>query len=201
MTVTNGYCTLAELRARLQFQTADTADDAILESVIMGVSRWIDNYTGRRFYAASDTRYYTAEFADEIAVDDLLSVTSLSTDDDGDRTYETTWAATDYDLEPSNAATDSQPYTRICTSPQGRYAFPTGRKGVKLVGSFGYASSTPAAIKEACLLQCERLYKRKDAPFGVIGSAEMGQMMVIAKLDPDVQLLLSGFRRMAVGSI
>lgn len=198
MTITNGYCTLAEIRARLQFVTADTADDTILESVVMGVSRWIDKFTGRRFYAASETRYYTAEFADEVAVDDLLTVTSLSTDSDGDRVYEATWATTDYDLEPVNASTDGEPYTRISTAPAGRYSFPSGRKGVKLVGSFGYASSTPAAVKEACLLQCERLYKRKDAPFGVIGSAEMGQMMVIAKLDPDVQLLLAGFVRIQV---
>jgi hypothetical protein len=201
MTITNGYATLAEIRARLQFVAADTADDTILEAVVMGVSRWIDAYTGRRFYAASETRYYTAEFSDKLYVDDLLTVTSLGTDDDGDRTYETTWAATDYDLEPYNASTDGRPYTSIAVAPAGRYTFPSTRKGVKLVGSFGYASSTPAAVKEACLLQCERLYKRKDAPFGVIGSAEMGQMMVVPKLDPDVQLLLWPFQRVGIGAV
>jgi hypothetical protein len=202
MSIVNGYCTLAEIRARLQFVTADTADDTILESVVTGVSRWIDGYCGRHIYAATETRYYTAEFSDEVAVDDLLTVTSLGTDADGDRVYEDTWATTDYDLEPANATADGGPYTRIAIAPQGRYGFPVGaRKGVKIAGSFGYASSTPAQIKEACLLQCERLYKRKDAPFGVIGSAEMGQMMVVPKLDPDVQILLAPFVRAQVRGV
>jgi hypothetical protein len=42
-----------------------------------------------------------------------------------------------------------------------------------------------------------RLYKRKDAPFGVVGStsAEMGQLMVIPKLDPDVKFLLDAYKK------
>lgn len=199
MSITNGYCTLAELRERLQFTATDVTDDSMLESVVAAVSRWIDKYTGRRFYAATETRYYKADDASLLRVDDLLSITSLGTDSDGDRTYEYTWASTDYDLEPANAATDGEPYTRIALAPQGRYSFPVGMaKGVKIVGSFGYAATTPATIKEACLLQCERLYKRKDAPFGVLGSADMGQMMVVPKLDPDVQMQLGSFQRVGV---
>lgn len=202
MSAPYGYCTLSELRARLQFTATDIADDNVLDSVITAVSRWIDTYTGRRFYAATETRYYKAEFSDELAVDDLLTVTTLGTDSDGDRTYEDTWAVTDYDLEPANASLEGAPYTSIVIAPQGRYAFPVGTKrGVKIVGIFGYASAPPPPVKEACLLQCERLYKRKDAPFGVIGSAEMGQMMVVPKLDPDVRLLIEPLQRMTVGGV
>lgn len=205
MPITNGYCTLAELKARVwPTGTVDTNDDTVMEQVITAVSRHIDSVCGRRFYASAETRYYTPEFADLLFVDDLLSVTTLKTDDDGDRVYETTWAATDYDLEPYNATLESQarPYTQIRTAPNSNYAFPVGqRKGVQLAGSFGFASATPAAIKEACLIQSARIYKRRDAIFGVIGSAEMGQQLVIPKLDPDVAQLLAPFKKMEIGAL
>jgi hypothetical protein len=170
-----------------------------LDSVITAVSRLIDQYCGRRFYTTSsdETRYYTAVDAGLfLCPDDIVSLTMLATDGDGDRVYEDTWAATDYDLEPFNASLDSQPYVRIRVTPDGLYSFPTIRKSIKLVGKFGYASTTPAMIKEACLLQCERLFKRKDAPFGVLGAGGMGQAMVLSsKLDPDVELMLWPFVR------
>jgi hypothetical protein len=64
-----------------------------------------------------------------------------------------------------------------------------------VAGSWGFSATTPPAIKEACLLQSSRLYLRKDAPFGVTGSAEMGHMTVIPKIDPDVKLLLDPFKK------
>lgn len=200
MSITNGYCSLAELKARLGLPASDTADDAVLEAVIEAASRAIDNYCSRRFFAAADTRYYTAEAGDILFIDDVISVSSLTTDDDGDRTYETTWATGDYDLEPYNAQaeTPARPYTYLRTTPQGRYAFPTGRKGVKIVGSFGYASTAPDAIAEACLLQAARFFKRKDAPFGVAGSPDIGEMRAIPGIDPDVKQLLARYRKVEV---
>lgn len=199
MTITAGYCTLAQLKARLDIY--DFQDDTILEAVVQGVSRSIDAMTGRRFYSttADETRYYTAEFGDVLYTDDLLSITTLQTDDDGDRTYENTWAATDYDLLPDNAVLDGKPYTRIELAPYGDYAFPEGvRKGVKITGRFGYnaTDSHPDVVREACLIQAARIFKRKDAPFGVTGSPEMGQMQPIAKIDPDVELMLLGVKRL-----
>lgn len=195
----NEYVTLVEFKARFYpAGLVDTTDDAVIDAVREGVSRWIDTSTGRRFYAATQTRYFTGEFGDLLFVDDLLSVTTLKTDDDGDRVYETTWATTDYDLEPFNATLESQvqPYTRIRITPNGNNSFPTTRKGVELAGSWGYSSAIPPLIREACLLQSIRIFKRKDAPFGVIGSAEMGQLMVIPKLDPDIELMLRPFRKL-----
>jgi len=204
MAPTNGYCTVAEVKARLwPTGLTDTTDDTVFDQVITAVSRAIDNLCNRRFFttASDETRYYTAEFDDELAPGDLVSLTTLATDEDGDRTYETTWSATDYDLEPFNAALDGKPYTRLRVTPNGNYVFPSTRKGVKLVGKFGYGATAPPAVKEACLLQCERVYKRRDAPFGVVGSAELGQLMVIPRLDPDVELLLRAFRKMDLGGV
>ena len=43
---------------------------------------------------------------------------------------------------------------------------------------------------QATLLQAARLFRRKDAIFGVVGGGELGQAVQIAKLDPDIVLML-----------
>lgn len=201
MAIVNGYTTLATLKSRISI--SDETDDTELERIVTAVSRAIDDYCGRRFYAAAETRYYTAQHSDRLMVDDLLSITTLSTDDDGDRNYENNWAETDYYLYPDNAALDGQPYWRIdVDGDNGDYTFPVGvRRGVKVVGSFGFCAtgSHPAPVEEACLIQSSRLFRRKDAPFGVAGSGEFGQTMIIARLDPDVKMLLGPYRRVVVG--
>jgi hypothetical protein len=53
----------------------------------------------------------------------------------------------------------------------------------------------PSAIVEATAIQSARLYRRKDAPFGVIGSPEFGQTATIARVDPDVKMLTRRYMR------
>lgn len=190
------YTTIEVVKSRLGI--TDNASDTALTSIIEAVSREIDNYCGRRFYAKTETNYYTAVTPTFVMTDDIVSVTSLLTDSSGDRTYASTWSTTDYDLIPFNAANRDQPYTGIEVAANGDYEFPTIRKGVKVTGSFGYCvtDSQPGPITEACNLQTQRIFKRKDAPFGVMGSADMGTVMVIPKLDPDVKLMLDAYRRL-----
>lgn len=176
----------------------DQTDDAILESMINAVSRMIDRECKRRFYTtdSDETRYYTAKDARQLwPEDDILSVTTLKTDPDGDRVYEETWETTDYDLWPYTAALDDKPYRAILVTPKSGETFPGLVKSVEVAGKFGYCAiaSRPPEITEACLLQCQRLYKRKDAPFGVLGAAGMGQMQVIPELDPDVKMLIGNY--------
>lgn len=195
MAITNGYCTLAEVKAYLGI--TDTVDDTPLEGAVMAASRAIDDHTQRVFYATTATRYFQAEAPDLLVLpDDLISVTSLSCDDDGDRVYERTWTATDYDLEPVNSG---PPYLLIRTTPQGNYAFPTHSRGVAIVGSWGYAATAPEAVKQACLILATRYFKRKDAPFGVLGTPELGFMRIPSR-DPEVTALLSPFRRLRIGA-
>lgn len=206
MAITNGYATLVEIKRRLKVdEYGDIEDDGKLESVVDGVSRAIDAYTGRWFYSASQTRYYTAEDANELEVDDLLSITTLKTDEGSDRIYERTWASDDYDLWPYNASTDGKPYTEIHTTPQGDYAFPSTWRGVEIAGAFGYSATTPPQVKEACLLLCEQIFKRKDAVFGIVGTMGGEQLMRIAadmlREDPAIKMMLGSFVRIGVGAI
>lgn len=205
MAITNGYATLAEIKQRLRIDISDIDDDNVLESVAGGVSRALDAYTGRWFCSDTQTRYYTAEDASELEVDDLLSITTLKTDEDGDRTYERTWGSDDYDLWPYNANTDGKPYTEIHTTPQGDYAFPSTRRGVEIAGAFGYSATTPPQVKEGCLLLCEQIFKRKDAIFGIVGTMGGEQLMRIAadmlRDDPAIRIMLGSFVRIWVGAL
>lgn len=200
MAVTNAYTTLATLKTQLAL--SDTIDDAALERVITAVSREIDRYCGRRFYttAADETRYYAAQKSTALLLpDDLLSVTTLATDGDGDRTYEDTWAVADYDLRPDNAALNAEPYWEIAVTPGGLYRFPRGvEKGVKIVGKFGYCltGSHPAEVEQACLIRCAQMLGIGVAPFGQVGLGETGAVPVTFGT---YRGLLDPYRRLAVG--
>ena len=202
MAIVNGYATLTEIKGRLGI--SDAADDAALEAAIEAASRFIDGYCGRRFYSTStdETRYYTAWHPGRLLLgDDLLSITTLATDGDGDRVYEETWATTDYDLLPDNAALDGEPYWEITTTPDGGYSFPAGvAKGVKIVGKFGYCltASPPRAIVEACLLRATQVFRLKDVPFATIGG-DGAQTTVSVPVYGMIRDLLGPFRRLGVG--
>ncbi len=197
MSITNGYVTVEELQAHIDASgdaSFDGGDTANMELAIEAASRWIDEYTGTRFHASTETRYYTADWYDLLYVDDLISVTTLQTDDGYDGTYETTWATTDYILEPRNAALRSRPYRQIRINVNGDYAFPRNVvDGVKIVGSFGYAAVAPKPVKQAAILLAHRLWRRKDTIFGIAGTPALGVTIIQAKIgaDADVMALLN----------
>jgi len=197
MAITNGYLTLDAYKA--YFDINDNDDDASIERIITAVSRAIDMVCWQRFYTtdSDETRYYTAEHGDEFTPSDrIVSLTTLKTDDDGDRTYENSWTVTtDYDLTPYNAVLDGIPYRSIVTTPDGNYSFPATPKGVELIGKFGW-SSAPTGVVEACLLYSHRLIKRKETPLGVSGAAAVGEIQVTVtkmKADPEIMELLTPY--------
>jgi len=48
MAITNGYATLAEIKAYMSI--SDTTDDSLLENLVESASRSIDRIANRRFY-------------------------------------------------------------------------------------------------------------------------------------------------------
>lgn len=192
------YTTLAAVKARLD--RTDVKDDAALTALIAAASRHIDATCNRTFGQVEATRLFQALRADELAIDDLASLTSLKTDDDGDRVYETTWAATDYDLLPVNAGGQSWPFTAVQLAPNGRYAFPRHVRGVQIAGVWGWPE-VPAPVAEAAVLLTIRLLQRKNAPYGIAGAGDLGQPVMIGRSDPDVTALLAPYRRFALGVV
>jgi hypothetical protein len=204
--IVNGYCTVAQVKARIDPSGAGgTLDDAIIEDAITTASRMLDHEYRTRWYttAADETRYYTADKSGVLWPDiDIISITTLATDADGDRTYEDTWAATDYDLLPHNAALDGEPYTHLRVTPDGSYSFPVGvEKGVKILGKFGYctAANCPADVMLACTIQSAFLLMSSKAALGIVGGGEMGQEIRLSRWHPLVTTLMAKYRRVMVG--
>ena len=196
MAITNGYCTLAQVKAGLRI--TDSVDDTLLEMAVESASRAIDSYCNRVFYSTGTAvvRYYSPQDSYLCDIDDLVSLTSLYTNsDETQSSYNIQWTSEDRQLEPLNGLADGQPtpFTRIRAI--GEYTFQTlnGEASVKVTGVFGY-SAVPIAITQASVIQASRIYKRLDSPLGII-SGELGTMRVGTRLDPDVAQLVDGFRK------
>jgi hypothetical protein len=198
----NAYATLVDARRQAGITAStDEVDDARLEAIVRAVSRNIDDWTGRRFYTstADEVRYFTACSDERVDVGDILSVTNLHTDYNGDRVFESTWSSTDYELEPVNSSLEGLPYSAIYAAPLASYSFPPRlRRGVKVTGRWGYSTAAPDVVREACLIQVSRIFRRRDSPFGIAGSLDMGTIKLAAQLDPDVKAMLGPLRRITV---
>ena len=201
MAISNGYATLGELKASLRVQ--DALDDDLLSLAIEAASREIDGYCERVFYSTSATRVYAPQNIYLVETDDIVSVTTVKTSTDG-LTYDTTLAATDYQLEPLNGIAGGlvSPFTQI--RAVGDYLWPAYspqtifhlEASVQVVGVFGW-SAIPAAIRQATVILAMRIFKRLDAPLGMITN-DMGSMRV-GRFDPDVEALVMPFRKVSAG--
>jgi hypothetical protein len=197
LAITNGYCTLAEVKAALRIPNADTIDDTLLETAVESASRLVDGFAGRNFYSSGTAvRYFTPENRIICEIDDLVSLTSLVVSADLDGVFDETWAATDYQLEPLNGRADGLtgwPATRI--RAVGDYVFGTniGEASVKVTGTWGWTAA-PIAVKQATVIQASRIFKRLDSPLGVLSSPDLGYIRVGTRLDPDVQQLVEPYR-------
>lgn len=197
----NLLLTLDEFKRRVDPVNADwsVAESDAAERIIEGVSRAVEVWCGgpywRHFYSkTATTRYFTGEAGDYLVVPDLQSITTLKHDADGDRTYEITWATTDYDLWPYNASELSRPYTELRVAPQGRYSFPTGAKSIQIAGTWGW-SSVPPEVVEAVYLESARVWALAHSPSGMASNTELDRWIAQARMHPEAMLLLEPFRR------
>lgn len=196
MALTNAYCTLAELKASLAI--TDSVDDTPLEAAITATSRMIDDYTGRFFYRNGTTqspvaRYYTPLDPWTMNMDDNFSITEVATDDNFNQTWDTVWSTSDYMLEPVNNPQRGWPVNRILAI--GRYVWPYYLpQSCRITGIWGW-NAVPAEINMATLIQAARLFTRRQSPFGIAGSPDLGTVRLTAKLDADVEALLRPFRK------
>jgi hypothetical protein len=195
------YATTADLRAFMRI--GDNEDDAVLTSAITAASRAVDQATNRQFglVAAPEPRDYPPRFDVRsrrwmIDVDDVMTTVGLTAhvDLDGDQTF--THEITDYGLLPSNSANRARPWTTLvvqrASTVQPRD--PTVDQ-VRVTARWGW-TTVPDAIRNATLLQASRLVTRRDSPFGVAGSPDMGsELRLLAKVDPDVEVTVRPYRR------
>ncbi len=194
MAITNGYCTLQDVKDALRVQ--DSVDDTILELHIETASRQIDDICERVFYStAGQTRYFVPRDSFVCEIDDLVTLTTLKTSSAADKVYDVTWAAKDYQLEPVNgiAGGMSMPWTQIRAVDDYWFPLANGETTVEVTGTFGW-SSVPVPIKLATVMLAMRLYKRMDSPLGVAGVGDIGVIRV-SRIDPDIDALISPFKK------
>jgi len=197
MAITNGYCTLAEIKAALR--VTDSTDDTLLENSIEGASRRIDGYCGAFFYQTLKTIKVFTRYDYYCAIPDLANTTALviKTDDLGNQTFSTTWSASDYMLNPTDTSLTGVPYRKIVAI--GSKTFPLfndpQRPSVELTGTFGYPS-VPDDIREACVLLAMRGFARYNSALGVVGFADMA--ITVRAVDPDVRDYLMPYRQNVV---
>ena len=161
----NSHVSLDVFKSSGVLNITGTADDTRLLSLLESVSRLTGRYCNRHFYVLSATRKFDGEGTQGLLVPDLITVdaSGLKTDDNKDRTFETTWATTDFLLLPSNADPtsadnpESRPYTKVevDTDAGTKSDWPAGRQTVQIAGQWGYwrhlkrATETANAIADA----------------------------------------------------
>lgn len=164
---------------------------------LKSASRGIDKFCGRQFNKAGSVtaRVFRPEGQLLVKVDDFHTTAGLvvATDDDGDGVFETTWSASDYQLEPLNGVVDGEPGWPWWTiRAVGSRNFPCSRRGratVRVTADWGWPA-LPDPVREACQIVALETYKLPEAPFGVAGFAEFGVMrvrdnpMAKARLEP-----------------
>jgi len=194
MAITNGYCSLSEIKASARI--TDSIDDSLLELAVESASRMIDSYTQRYFYnSGTAVRLFVPQDNYLTEIDDAISISQIETSDGDD--FGTTWQTKDYQLEPLNGTVDGltgHPITRIRAVDDFLFNVLAGEATVRVTGTWGWAS-VPIAVKQATIIQASRIFKRNDSPLGVAGFGDMGVIRVGSQLDPDVRQLVEVYRK------
>jgi len=197
--ITNGYCTLAEVKAALRL--TDNVDDTLLENAIESASRRIDGYTGRFFYKTSQTpitMYPYNEYLLFFPADVATNSITIKIDTTANGTYATTLVqGVDYLLEPTDTVLQSRPYLNARMVGGATFplfvtpSFPT----VQVTAQWGW-NAVPDDVNQACVLLAMRQFARLNAALGVVGFADMA--ITVRAIDPDVRDLLSPYKMFGI---
>jgi hypothetical protein len=203
MAITNGYATLTQIKGYMSI--SDNTDNDLLEDLIESASRSIDRIANRRFYldAVASARLYRAYSDIFVYIDDLGTTTDLvvKTDSNGNGSYAKTLTLNqDYILDPLTAPSLSRPYTQLTmvSNTETWPIFPgltqNGlRPGVQVTARWGWPS-VPDDINMACLILTADLYKRKDAPGGILGLGDLG-VVRMSPIGRDVTAMVRAYKK------
>lgn len=190
----NEYVSLEELRSQFGLEPDDDSRDTDLNRARASASRSIDKTTGRRFWLdpapvartfAPRGRIVRDDDGELFLIDDIGDAAGLVVETGSGASWS---AVTGYETSPDNALADSRPITGL-RRVLGTWGTATSR--LRVTARYGWPA-VPDAIHEAALILASRLYKRKDSPEGIIGSAEWG-VRNLSRRDPDVWNLIEPY--------
>ena len=126
----------------LKDPASGTGDDDEMFQLLLAVSDWVDHYCNRRFYPRVQTLEIDGSGGPKLPVPDLVALTSLTEDVDGDDTFSHPWKAGEYWLEPYDASPAEhwgRPYTSLRVGKSGpKTGFTKGERRFRLNGTWGY---------------------------------------------------------------
>jgi hypothetical protein len=208
------YATAEELRA--QFNKTSTAKDVTLTALLSAAELTINHFCNRPdgFEAdtATSTRIYAGSGKPYQFIDETVEITLVEVKDSPTDTSYTSWAATDwigFKGDPRDPNYNSLPYDSLMVDPTGDYAVflsgsyvtrggfrpstdvPRGVPTVRVTAKWGYSVAVPADIKEACIMQAARWFKRLEGAMSdALSSGELGVLLYQQALDPAIKLIL-----------
>lgn len=193
------YGDVTQLKNTLSLSGTQFAD-IDLEIALESASRAIDEMCERRFYTTTsdEVRYFSPRSYSYVDAGDVISITTLKTDEGGDGVFEQTWTAnTDYVLEPLNASLDSRPYTLVTRHPLSSYYFPADYpRSVQVTGKFGWSSVPPEIEQATTILAAQLVQRARMAPFGIVGvGIDQTSAVRLARVDPQVAALIGPYIR------
>jgi len=203
MAIVNGYATLTQIKNYMSI--SDNTDNDLLEDLIESASRSIDRMANRRFYldATASARLYRAYSDIFVYVDDIGTTSSLAValDINGNGTYTKTLTLNQaYFLDPLTASSLGRPFTQLTmvSNTETWPIFPgltqNGlRPGVQVTARWGWPS-VPDDINMACLILTADLYKRKDAPGGILGLGDLG-VVRMSPIGRDVTAMVRAYKK------
>ncbi len=184
---------------------SDSTDNDLLENLVESASRSIDRIANRRFYldSTASARLYRAYSNIFVFVDDIGTTSNLvvAMDEDGNGTYSKTLTLnTDYILDPLTSQSLNRPFTQLTmvSNTESWPIFPgitsNGlRPGVQVTARWGWPS-VPDDINMACLILTADLYKRKDAPGGILGLGDLG-VVRMSPIGRDVTAMVRAYKK------
>lgn len=217
------YITTAQLKTHIGKSKSD--DDSIFDVIIDTVSSTVDRVCNREdgFFVAdssASTRTYSGDGGTVQWIDPCTSITLVEVKDaPSDDTY-TSWTSDDWIAatgDPRRPDYKRTPYRFIIVSATGDYnTFTsggyTGLRGfrrefldhrnvptVRITAKWGYATTVPNPIKQACLAIGAKWYKRAKSSWAMSSATpELAVLQFIrsnqAMIDGDVYMMLQGSR-------
>lgn len=220
------YATIDELRN--QIAKSGTTTDVELALILDGVTNSIDRFCNRPdgFVADIDAsaRLYSGDGTTIQWIDECTAVTLVEVKDAASDTTFDSWAVADWIAatgDPERPDFTRLPITFLLVSAVGDFATFTsgqftGLRGfrparpttravptVRITSNWGFAVVVPPVIKQACIAQAARWFKRGQSSWAdILATTPLGNLRFQTnRLDPDIQFMLidGRFMRPAVG--
>jgi hypothetical protein len=182
--------------------------ERLLDSASAAIDRFCNRPDGFLSDAAASVRVYPGSGQPYQLIDECTEVTLVSVKDDITDVY-TDWLPADWIACTGDyhyPDFNSLPYTMIVCEVNGDYSvFTSGRYDVprwqaptvQVTARWGYSATVPDQIKTATIMQSARWFKRlQGAMSDSLASGELGQLLFLQKLDPDIAMILKDGRFM-----